>query len=89
MVVLGAVSLVYFLFNGLFGGLGSGNLGLNTLAQSVVGDSFFSGLAWANNYVPLTQAVAAFGVVLGFVLLALTIRLVLWVLRVLHVTGED
>jgi hypothetical protein len=87
MVVLGIMSLIFFLLSGTVGVLPTGNFGLNGWATSVVGQGLFSHLAWANAYLPLDQVVAAVGALLALFAVMLTVRMVIWALTKVHVLG--
>lgn len=87
MVVLGVLSLVFFILSGTFGVLPTGNLGLAAKASSVVSDGFFQHLGWANDYIPLDQVALAITALLGLFGVVIVIRISLWALRSLHILG--
>ena len=61
--------------------------GLAAAFATIQSSSLFKFFGWANNYLPISEAVSA---VLGLlVLLGITylVRMSLWLLRLLHVTG--
>jgi hypothetical protein len=87
VVILGVLSIVWGAFSALFSPLPTGNLGLAGFASTVVSDGFFSHLAWANSYLPITAAISAFLLLSGLAVTMVSFRAIMWVLTKLHIVG--
>ncbi len=61
--------------------------GLNSLATTVVGESWFGYLGWVNDYIPLDAMVAAALMVVGVWSVMWVVKLVIWLLGKFHVFG--
>jgi len=90
-MIPGAIILVIYTVLAYTIGLlpSSPSLGLNTIATGIAGDSIWGHLGWANAYFPLDDLVTAVGVVLTLYGVFYGIQLVLWLLRLLHILGND
>jgi len=88
VVVLSILGLFEAIVSGVLGLLPSPTVpGLNSLATTVVGESWFNGLGWVNNYLPLTDILSAFGIVLAVWGAVWIVKVILWLLGKFHVTG--
>lgn len=61
--------------------------GINSLATSVVSDSWFQHLGWANDYVPLSATLTAMGVVVTVWSGMWVIYIVIFLLEKFHILG--
>ena len=52
-----------------------------------MGDGFFNHLGWVNNYLPLSDAVLAVGILLTLLAIMLSVRIALWAGKKIHLLG--
>lgn len=56
---------------------GSG-LGLNTLATTITGSSYWPALGWANDYFPINTAITCITVIISVLVIMTTIQIGMW-----------
>lgn len=54
-------------------------LGLNTLATSIVGSSYWPQLGWANDYFPLDTAITCIELILATAIIMVTLQMATWI----------
>jgi hypothetical protein len=88
-VIVDAILLaIQGVLHGTFGELPTTpTLGLNTLAGTITGTSFFDHLGWLNSYWPVSESLDALGVLIGVIVIMFLVRILLWVATKLHLLG--